>query len=142
MLGAWAEKKLGEAVGVSPGSEMLHAIKLAKKHQLRIAFIDQDIEITLRRLSAELTWREKWNFLVDLCKGIFSGKKQMKELREDALLSLLPEFLARFEGFETIVFGLIQSAVLFAIYRAILRRERAQHAKHERHQKETAGQEA
>ena len=80
MLGYWAEKKLGEAVGVSPGSEMLHAIKLAKKHQLRIAFIDQDIEITLRRLSAELTWREKWNFLVDLCKGIFSGKKQMKEL--------------------------------------------------------------
>ena len=45
-------------------------------------------------------------------------------------------------GIPAIVFGLIQSAVLFAIYRAILRRERAQHAKHERHQKETAGQEA
>ena len=41
-------------------------------------------------------------------------------------------------GIPAIVFGLIQSAVLFAIYRAILRRERAQHAKHEQHQKESA----
>ena len=45
-------------------------------------------------------------------------------------------------GIPAIVFGLIQSAVLFAIYRAILRRERAQQAKHEQHQQETAGQEA
>ena len=45
-------------------------------------------------------------------------------------------------GIPAVVFGLIQSAVLFAIYRAILRRERAQQAKHEQHQKETAGQEA
>ena len=41
-----------------------------------------------------------------------------------------------------IVFGLVQFAVLLAIYRAILRRERAQQAKHEQHQQETAGQEA
>jgi hypothetical protein len=41
-------------------------------------------------------------------------------------------------GIPAIVFGLIQSAVLFAIYRAILRRERAQQAKHEQHQKESA----
>ncbi len=31
LLGAWAEKKLGKLVGVSPGSEMIEAIKLAKK---------------------------------------------------------------------------------------------------------------
>ena len=39
-------------------------------------------------------------------------------------------------GIPAVVFGLIQSAVLFAIYRAILRRERAQQAQHEVHQKE------
>ena len=42
-------------------------------------------------------------------------------------------------GIPAVVFGLIQSAVLFAIYRAILRRERAQQAQHEMHQKEAAG---
>jgi hypothetical protein len=45
-------------------------------------------------------------------------------------------------GVPAIVFGLVQFAVLLAIYRAILRRERAQHAKHEQHQQEAAGQEA
>ncbi len=39
-------------------------------------------------------------------------------------------------GIPAVVFGFIQSAVLFAIYRAILRRERAQQAQHEVHQKE------
>ena len=45
-------------------------------------------------------------------------------------------------GVPAIVFGLVQFAVLLAIYRAILRRERAQHEKHEQHQMEAAGQEA
>ncbi len=41
-------------------------------------------------------------------------------------------------GVPAIVFGLVQAAVLFAIYRAILRRERAQQAHHERHREEAA----
>jgi preprotein translocase subunit YajC len=41
-----------------------------------------------------------------------------------------------------IFFGLVQFAVLLAIYRAILRRERAQQEKHEQHQKDVAGQDA
>ncbi len=45
-------------------------------------------------------------------------------------------------GVPAIVFGLVQFAVLLAVYRAILRRERAQHARHEQHQQEAAGQEA
>ena len=45
-------------------------------------------------------------------------------------------------GVPAIVFGLVQFAVLLAIYRGILRRERAQHARHEQHQQEAAGQEA
>lgn len=41
-------------------------------------------------------------------------------------------------GVPAVVFGLVQFAVLLAIYRAILRRERAQQAQHEMHQKEVA----
>jgi hypothetical protein len=39
-------------------------------------------------------------------------------------------------GIPAIFFGLIQAALLFALYRGILKRERAQHAEHEKHQKE------
>ena len=77
LFGAWAEKKLGKLVGVAPGSEMRLAVKLANKNKLKIALIDQDIEITLRRLSKELSWKEKWNFISDIFKSVFSGKKEI-----------------------------------------------------------------
>lgn len=45
-------------------------------------------------------------------------------------------------GVPAVVFGLVQFAVLLAIYRTILRRERAQQEKHEQHQREAAAQDA
>jgi len=39
--------------------------------------VDQDIEITLRRLSKTLTWKEKRNFLADIFKAVFSRKKEV-----------------------------------------------------------------
>ena len=61
LFGAWAERKLGKLVGVAPGSEMKQAIRIAKKGSIELALIDQDIEITLRRLSKAITWKEKRN---------------------------------------------------------------------------------
>ncbi|MCL4747217.1 MAG: YeeE/YedE family protein [Burkholderiaceae bacterium] len=45
-------------------------------------------------------------------------------------------------GIPAVVFGLIQAGVLFAIYRAILRRERAQQAEHERHRAQAVAEPA
>lgn len=80
LIGAWVEKKLGKIVGVKPGSEMLVAAKLAKKYKAKIALVDQDIEITLSRLSRSITWKEKIRFIWDLIKGIFLGKRQLKKI--------------------------------------------------------------
>lgn len=78
LLGAWVEKKLGKYVGVSPGSEMKKAVKLAKKNNMQIALIDRDIEKTLKRFSETLTWKEKWRFLVDLFKAFILRKKEVE----------------------------------------------------------------
>ncbi|MAH33364.1 hypothetical protein CL615_03150 [archaeon] len=75
LIGAWAEKKLGKIVGVSPGSEMKKAAELAKKNKMKIALVDQDIEITLKRFSKALTWKEKWNFVADIAKAVVFRKK-------------------------------------------------------------------
>jgi len=80
LLGSFVQKKLGKYVGVMPGSEMLTAIKLAKKHKIHTVLIDQPIEITLRKLSGSISWREKRNFLVDILKGIFFPKQALAEL--------------------------------------------------------------
>jgi len=73
-LGAWAEKKLGAKVGVSPGSEMLAGLRAAQQTGARVSLIDQDIEITLKKFSKALTWREKWHFFVDIIKGVVFRK--------------------------------------------------------------------
>lgn len=80
LISAYVEKKLGSKVGVKPGAEMLAAIKLAKKHKIKIALIDQDIRITLQKFSKALTWREKFRFVADIFNSIFFRKREMKKL--------------------------------------------------------------
>ena len=77
VLGAWAEKKLGEQVGGKPGQEMLVGIRMAQKKDIMIALIDQDIQITLSKLSAAIGWKEKFHFFVDLFKGAILRKPEI-----------------------------------------------------------------
>jgi len=74
-VGEYVERKLGNYVGVSPGSEMLKAAEVAKKNNFRIALIDQRIDITLRNFSRDITWMEKFRFVFDIVKNYFSGEK-------------------------------------------------------------------
>ena len=78
-LGQFVQQKLGQKVGVSPGSEMKTALELARKNNLEVALIDQPIQITLQKFSKSFTWRERWHFLEDIILGIFQPQKQMKK---------------------------------------------------------------
>ena len=79
-LGQYVQQKLGKVVGVAPGSDMKTALEIARKTKIDVAFIDQPIQITLKKFSKALTWKEKMRFVIDFFKGIFSPKKQMKKL--------------------------------------------------------------
>ena len=61
------QRKLGKEYGVEPGSEMIAAMKEAKKHDLEVALVDRDISITLKRAWRKMGIREKfrltWEFL-------------------------------------------------------------------------------
>ena len=74
VIGAWAEKTLGKMVGVKPGSEMKEAVLIAQKEGIQLALIDQHIEKTLKSISATLTWKEKWHFVVDIVKAVVFRK--------------------------------------------------------------------
>ncbi len=78
-IGKIVQQKLGNAVGVSPGEDMKTAIIEAKKHKLKIALIDQPIQITLRNFSKALTWKERFRFLGDIITGIFTKNKGLKK---------------------------------------------------------------
>jgi len=83
LIGSWLSKKLGRLVGVDPGQDMLTAIKAAQAEKLRIALIDQNINVTLARFSKYFSWRERWNFVVDAFRGLISPRKEIKKLGLD-----------------------------------------------------------
>lgn len=95
LLGHWAEHKLGNSVGVKPGADMLTAYRIAKKNKVKVALIDQQIAITLKRLTKEITWREKWRFMVDLWNGIILKKQEhiqgfdLRSVPNDQLIATL-----------------------------------------------------
>lgn len=93
VLAAWAEKKLGKMVGTTPGEEMLSAIKEAEKNHLRIELVDQDIEVTLKKFSKAITWKEKFRFVFDLVASPFKAKKKfdLRKVPEKKLVKELTE---------------------------------------------------
>ncbi|MAG52746.1 MAG: hypothetical protein CMH62_02170 [Nanoarchaeota archaeon] len=77
-VGALIERKLGERVGIMPGEEMRTAIKLARKHKIQIALIDQPIQTTFKKLSANITFKEKLKFIFDILAALVLPKKRIK----------------------------------------------------------------
>ncbi len=82
LIGAWAEKKIGEIVNVRPGSEMRKAVELCSELNIPIALIDQDVRITLNRLIKRFTWREKFRFLKEIIISPFKKRKIMFDLKK------------------------------------------------------------
>lgn len=78
IISRYAQQKLGKMVGMKPGSDMLFAVELAKNNSLDLHLIDRQIQITIRRLMKQLTFKEKLMFVKDLFLGVFFKKKQKK----------------------------------------------------------------
>lgn len=79
-IGGWVERRLGKLVGVKPGSEMMMAVKMAKKTGAKVGLIDQDIEITMNRIKKCFGFKEVWHLIRDIFMGIFFQKREIKRL--------------------------------------------------------------
>ncbi len=75
LIAGFVERYVGSSIGVAPGSEMLHAAKVAHKQKLKVALIDQPLDKTLQKFSSTLTWTEKWRFFVDTFRGPWIRKE-------------------------------------------------------------------
>ncbi|MBI2508003.1 TraB/GumN family protein [Candidatus Woesearchaeota archaeon] len=92
LIGSYIERWLGEKVGVMPGTEMKKAIQLAKERKIRIALIDQDIEITLKKLRENFTFKEKMRLLKAIFFSLFTSKKfkiDLSKVPEQKLINKL-----------------------------------------------------
>ena len=65
------ERKLGKNVNVSPGEEMVAAIKTANRFKIPFELIDRDVQVTLKRTWKLLSLKEKFKLFGGIVAGIF-----------------------------------------------------------------------
>ncbi len=100
-LASFLQKRLGRLVGMEPGAEMRAALVAAMKAKARIALIDRDLEVTVRRLSQTIGWGERLRFVADIVTSPFSA--EFKEFRDIDLRKvpdsrLIAKVLVRLKG--------------------------------------------
>ncbi len=76
-IGGFIQRKLGNLTGMVPGEDMLFAVSLAEKNNLRLELIDRDVRITLKRLS-RMPFRERFRLVFDILRAPFQRKKRVK----------------------------------------------------------------
>ena len=78
------QKKLGEKLGVTPGTELFEAVQTAKEKNIPIELCDREIRMTLRRAWHSMNFWQK----VKLLAGGFGGIFEEQELTEEKLAEL------------------------------------------------------
>ena len=93
------QRKLGKEYGVEPGSEMIAAIKEAKKHKTKVALVDRDISITLKRAWRKMGIREKFRLTWEFLKALIGYDEEELEdldlkklMDQDVISTLMEEF--------------------------------------------------
>lgn len=78
------QKKLGEKLGVTPGTELLEAVKTANENNIPVELCDREVRVTLRRAWHSMNLWQKSKFLSGGLAGIF----EKQELTEEKLAEL------------------------------------------------------
>jgi len=80
LIAGFAQKKLGNVVKLSPGADMKAGVLLAKERKLKLALIDQNIQVTLKKFSKAFTFKEKMKILWDVIEAVLFKKRAMKKM--------------------------------------------------------------
>jgi pheromone shutdown-related protein TraB len=93
------QKKLGGALGVMPGSELLEAARAAEEQQIPVALCDRDVRITLRRAWGSMSLWNKSKLLAALLTSILDrpelDEEELRRIRNQDVISELMRELAR-----------------------------------------------
>ncbi|MGB9978990.1 TraB/GumN family protein [Methanobacterium sp.] len=93
---SYMQRRIGDDVGVKPGSEMMAAIEAANEIGAKIALIDRDISITLNRALNKMSIIEKAKFVYGLIASFFSKDEEIEDIESitegDALEEVMEYF--------------------------------------------------
>jgi pheromone shutdown-related protein TraB len=87
------QKKLGDQLGVLPGTELLEAARAAEDNAIPVALCDRDVRVTLRRAWHATPFLKKGYLLVSLIASLFDRteitEEKLAELRGTDVISEL-----------------------------------------------------
>ena len=99
MLAAY-QKKLGGALGVKPGAELLEAGRTAEALGIPVSLCDRDVRVTLRRAWASLSLWKKSLLVSALLTSMFDrpqlSEDDLRELRQQDVVSRMMAELTEF----------------------------------------------
>jgi pheromone shutdown-related protein TraB len=85
------QKKLGEKLGVSPGTELMEAVQTANENNIPVDLCDREVRVTLRRAWHSMNLWQKSKFLSVGLGGLFEKQElteeKLSELRNKDVLS-------------------------------------------------------
>ena len=100
LLLASYQKRLGQQLGVSPGTELLEATKVAQELNIPLALVDRDVRITLRRAWNSMSFWEKMKLLgsgfIGAVEGEEISEEMLSEIRQSDVLTELMNELGEF----------------------------------------------
>ncbi len=94
---SYFQKKIGEEVGVKPGSEMMAAAEAATEAGARVALIDRDIQITLKRALNRMSFWEKAKFIYSIIASFFSKDEAIEDIEDIKQGDALEEVMGYFQ---------------------------------------------
>ncbi|MDO9046050.1 MAG: TraB/GumN family protein [Methanobacteriaceae archaeon] len=93
----YMQKKIGSDLGVKPGAEMLAAIEAAEEVEAKIALIDRDINLTLKRAMSAMSFIEKAKFVFGLLTSLFQKDEELGDIESLKEVDNLNEVMEYFK---------------------------------------------
>ena len=98
IIGGFVQRKLGRLIGTEPGEEMKTALELARKNSIRVALVDQPINVTMQNLS-RIGLREKLGLARDALLGALGiGEKIRIDLSKTPDGQFIKEAMEKVKG--------------------------------------------
>ncbi len=90
LIASVAQKRIGKKLKTQPGSDMMAAVRSAAEKNIPVALIDQDVRVTLKKLSKEVRFREKIRLAWDLLRSMVGMRTALNDIDKSFDLKRTP----------------------------------------------------
>ena len=93
------QRRLGLQLGVSPGSELMEAAKVAGEYGIPISLCDRDVRVTLRRAWQSISWWQRVRLIAELAASLFEepeiSEEELARIRDQDVVTEVMKELGR-----------------------------------------------